>query len=190
MKTILIGDDKFKVKEAKTQEEKSKGLMGVKELADDEGMLFYFEEPQEVSFWMKDTEIPLNIIFINEDEEVISVAKGVPYDETPHIEKDVKWVLELNENSGVQKGDDVDLDPDEDDSKFVMKMLAPDGTVQFKLQGGERIFSRKNTRILIKQAKKAYKSKSDSDYKRLGRSVFKYLNIQDNREPEYVSLEK
>jgi hypothetical protein len=39
-----------------------------------------------------------------------------------------------------------------------MKVLAPDGSTQMKLQGGERIFSRKNTKILIKQAKKAYNS--------------------------------
>lgn len=191
MKTIKIAGDEYKVREAKTSEEKAKGLMGVKKLADDEGMLFYFDNPQKVSFWMKDTEIPLDIIFINEDEEVISVAKGKPHDETPLIENDVKWVLELNANSGVRKGDDVDINPENDlDKEFNMKMLAPDGSVQFRLKGGERIFSRKNTRVMIKQAKKAYKSKSDSDYKRLGKSVFKYLDIQDGREPEYVSLDK
>lgn len=57
-----------------------------------------------------------------------------------------------------------------------------------ELEGGERIFSRKNTKVLIKQAKKANNSKSDSDYKRLGKSMFKYLKIQDNNEPEFVEL--
>jgi len=39
-------------------------------------MLFVFEEPKHVDFWMKDTLIPLDIIFIDSDEKVISVAKG------------------------------------------------------------------------------------------------------------------
>jgi len=58
-----------------------------------------------------------------------------------------------------------------------MKIIGSDGNVQGIIQGGERIFSRKNTKVLIRQAKKAYASKSDSDYKRLGKSMFKYLKI-------------
>jgi len=57
-----------------------------------------------------------------------------------------------------------------------MKVLAPDGSVQMGLKGGERIFSRANTKVLIRQAKKAYQSKTDSDYKRLGKSLFKFLS--------------
>ena len=56
-----------------------------------------------------------------------------------------------------------------------MHVIGSDGTSQFELLGGERIFSRPNTRILVKGARRAYKSKKDSDYKRLGKQVFKYL---------------
>jgi len=69
-----------------------------------------------------------------------------------------------------------------------MKVIGSDGTVQMELEGGERIFSRKNTRTLIKMAKRAEASKSDTDYKKLGNKIFKFINIQDNREPEYVEL--
>jgi len=69
-----------------------------------------------------------------------------------------------------------------------MKVLAPDGSTQMNLKGGERIVSRKETKVLIRQAKKAYDSKSDSDYKRLGKYMFKVLNKQDSRDPEYVQL--
>ena len=68
---ISINKKVYNVKVAQTEEEMEKGLQGVKALKDDEGMLFVFPESQEVSFWMKDTDIPLDIIFINEDLEVI-----------------------------------------------------------------------------------------------------------------------
>ena len=67
-----------------------------------------------------------------------------------------------------------------------MKVLAPDGSDQYELWGGERIFSRKNTRILLKKAKKANETKDDKDYKALGKYMFKVLKGQDSREPEYV----
>ena len=67
-----------------------------------------------------------------------------------------------------------------------MKVLFPDGSEQMPLFGGERIFSRKNTKVLIKKAKKADLSKSDTDYKSLGKYMFKCIKIQDERTPEYV----
>jgi hypothetical protein len=54
------------------------------------------------------------------------------------------------------------------------------------LEGGERIVSRKETKVLIKKALKANASKEDKDYKALGKYIFKVLKGQDNREPEYV----
>jgi len=147
---ILIGDKAYKVKEAKTQEERAKGLSGIKSLPKDEGMLFYLDNPNP-SFWMKDTLIPLDIVFINSDNEVISVASGKPNDETPITESNVKYVLEVNANSGIQEGDDLEFITDDD------KMLVLDskGEVQMELEGGERIFSRRSTKVLIKKAKKA-----------------------------------
>ena len=67
---IEIGDKKYNVEVAQTDEEKTKGLQGKKELAEDEGMLFIYDEPQTVGFWMQDTDIPLDIVFIDEDFEV------------------------------------------------------------------------------------------------------------------------
>lgn len=137
---------------------------------------------------MKDTEIPLDIIFIDEDLEVLSIYKGQPNNQDIVEEDNVKYVLELNINSGVSVGDEVELEDEDDDEVGKMIVLASNGETQMELEGGERIFSRKNTKILIKQAKKADVSKSDSDYKRLGKSMFKYLKIQDGNDPEYVEL--
>lgn len=181
---IEIGGKEYNVTCARTEEERIKGLQGVTELKDDEGMLFFFEEPQTVGFWMKDTKVPLDIIFISEDMEVISVYQGEPENENIAEEDNVKFVLEVNQGSGIEEGDELDIEEDEELPK--MKVIAPDGSTQMELEGGERIFSRKNTRTLIRMAKRASKSKEDKDYKALGKKMFTYLKQQDEREPEYV----
>lgn len=182
MTNIHIGNKEYKVQEAHTEEEKEKGLQGVSSLPEDQGMLFFFEEPQEVSMWMKDTLIPLDIIFINEDNEVVKVAQGEPNDETPIIAQDTLYVLEVNKNSGVKEGDELEIQ----DEGPVMKVLAQDGSSQMDLWGGERIFSRKNTVVLIRKAKKAALTNSDKDIKALGRYMFKCIKGQDERPNEYV----
>ena len=193
-KVIEINGKEYKVELAVTEEEKEKGLQGRKELAENEGMLFVYDEPQEVSYWMEDTDLPLDIIFIDEYGEIISIAKGEPNTEDVHTEKDVKYVLELNQNSGVKEGSDVDLseiedysveDEDEDEANG-MVLLDENGNIQMPVEGGERIFSRPHTKILVRLAKKAYKSKSEKDYKALGKKLFKILEIQNNQAPEYV----
>lgn len=187
---IEIGDKEYNVEVARTEEEKIKGLQEKESLGENEGMLFIYDEPQELAFWMRDTAIPLDIVFIDEDGEVISVQQGQPYDETLLEEDGVMYVLEVNQNSGIQPGDELDIEEDDDDKQPVMKVLAPDGSTQMELEGGERIFSRKNTKTLIKMAKRAYSSELDKDYKALGKKVFKYLHIQDTNTPEYVDTPK
>lgn len=184
---VIVRNKKYKVFIAKTEEQKERGLSTVDELPDDEGMLFPYDPPEDVSFWMHNTKIPLDIIFINDDLEVISIAKGKPMDETPITEKDVAYVLELNQNSGVQVGDEVDIDEGDTTDKITMKVLAPDGSTQMELKGGERIVSRRETKILLKKAIKANLSQEDKDYKALGKYIFKVLKKQDEREPEYVN---
>ena len=145
---------------------------------------------------MKDCTIPLDIIFINEDCEVISTITAKPNDPTIIEEDDVKYVLEVNANSLIRVGDEVDFEEedvtdeeiDEDSEEETMKVLGPNAEIQMELVGGERIFSRKNTKILLNLAKKAYKSKSETDYRILGRKVFKFLDIQDSNNPEYVEV--
>lgn len=183
---ILIGDKEYKVKEAKTQEERAKGLSGIKTLPKDEGMLFYLDDSSP-SFWMKDTLIPLDIIFIGEDNKVISVHKGKPNDKTPISENNVKYVLEVNTNSNINKGDELEFVTDNDK----MLVLDSDGNTQMELEGGERIFSRRSTKVLIKKAKKAKSVENDKEKyknacKSLGKYLFKELTAQENRDPEYV----
>lgn len=211
---VQIGDKTYNLLVAETEEEKERGLMNVIEMDPNEGMLFdYSDDPQaSISFWMKDTEIPLDIVFINQDGIVISVKQGTPLSEEPITEDSefVSCVIELNINSGVKPGDKTDLfeelaseeAPEEEPMEEVddeseedeypdlpvnrLHVYGPDGDVQAYLQGGERIFSRHSTKVIIRKAKKCYMTKDDKDYKDLGRYVFGEMHRQDNRDPEYV----
>ena len=193
---ILIGDKEYHVKVAYTDEEKSIGLSKTKKLPKDEGMLFVYDEVQdEVYYTMEDTTIPLDIIFIDGEGCVISVNKCEALQKEPIYGEDVLYVLEVNAGSGIRKGDELEeIDSDneltEDDKKEISKskmlVLDEEGNVQFKLEGGERIFSRINTKSLIKAALRAFHSDSDQDYKRVGRLIFRYLDRQDSNTPEYV----
>lgn len=186
---ITIGDQKYKVEIADTPEKQEKGLMGRDSLPKDQGMLFVYEEPTDVKYWMKDTSIPLDIIFIDDDLEVISVKKGEPMSEKFIEENDVQYVLEVNKDSGIEEGDQLVFE-DSDDNEYSMHVLFADGSPQMNLRGGERIVSRRETKILIKKAKKADTLKTDGAYRALGNYIFKVLKRQDNREPEYVDSPK
>lgn len=188
---IIINDKEYNLLYAKTEEEKENGLKDVEEMADNEGMFFdYRDDPQEeISFWMQDTTIPLDIIFVGKDDVVLSVQKGIPLTEDYLTEHNVYYVIELNEDSGVKPGNEVEIEEESDLTdlpKNQLLVLNEDGTVQFTLQGAERIFSRISSRVIIRKAKKAHKTKSDTDYKALGRYVFGELDRQESRPEEYV----
>ena len=185
---LKIGDKSYKVKVAQTTEEQENGLQGVTDLPKDEGMLFVFDEPQEISMWMKDTLIPLDIVFIDAELIVISSYTGVPGSESLMTEQNVAFVLEVNSNSGIMKGDEVEFSPNSKVKSDKMIVLNDDGTPQMELAGGERIFSRVSTKTLIKKAKKAADLQTDEAYKALSKYLFKELEAQDNRDAEYVEL--
>ena len=190
---VEVGDKVYKCKVVKTEEDRRKGLQGVEHLPIDEGMLFVWNDEDTREMWMKDCSLELDIIGINEEEEVNTVIKALPNDETLLSFPNAKYILEVNSGSGIIEGDEFDIDDSDDLDKYVMKVLAPDGSTQFMLQGGERIFSRISSRKLIKWAKKAEAIKSDSKKfdsycKRVGKIMFKELYAQDHRDPEYVKV--
>ena len=74
----------FKVEVARTPEEQARGLMFRTSLPDFGGMIFPMVPPREASFWMKDTVIPLDMIFIRSDGTIARIAANtIPYDLTP-----------------------------------------------------------------------------------------------------------
>lgn len=78
------GRVKFVVEIADNDLTRTKGLMYRKALAPDRGMLFDFKSPRDVAFWMHNTYIPLDLIFIRRDGRVLSIARNAnPMDDTP-----------------------------------------------------------------------------------------------------------
>lgn len=82
--TTKQGERHFTVEMALSPEEQQRGLMFRDQLDNDKGMLFLFDSMRELTFWMKNTRIPLDIIFVAKDGEIVHVhANAKPYDETP-----------------------------------------------------------------------------------------------------------
>jgi uncharacterized membrane protein (UPF0127 family) len=102
-----------RVELARTSAEHERGLMFRKSLAADEGMLFVFPETSEHAFWMKNTLIRLDMIFIGEDHSILGlVERAEPMTTTPRsIGVPCRYVLEVNggwsASEGVRKGDRV-----------------------------------------------------------------------------------
>jgi uncharacterized protein len=78
----------FKVWIADDNERRARGLMFVKQLADNEGMLFVYEEAQRISMWMKNTFISLDMVFIAADGKVINVAENTQPQSLTTVESD------------------------------------------------------------------------------------------------------
>ncbi len=106
-----LGEARFAVTVADTMAERSRGLMFVEDMPLMEGMLFVYRQPQSVSFWMRNTLIPLDMIFVGADGVVDNIhAMAEPLNETPIFGgSDIQFVLEVNgglaERLGLQAGD-------------------------------------------------------------------------------------
>jgi len=103
----------FSVEMATTEQEKETGLMYRKELADGKGMLFDFSPEQQVSMWMKNTYIPLDMIFIRADGRILRIAENTEPQSTKIISSGglAKGVLEViggtAKKYGIAPGDKV-----------------------------------------------------------------------------------
>jgi len=114
--TFLSGGKMIKkidVEIAENEAERAKGLMYRPYLPDSVGMLFIFQTVQPQSFWMKNTQIPLDIIYVGPDKKIVSIQKNArPYSEEslPSL-GDVQYVVEVNagytELHGIEVGDSI-----------------------------------------------------------------------------------
>jgi uncharacterized membrane protein (UPF0127 family) len=100
---------------ADTPEKRNRGLMDRRSLPDSTGMLFIFDRAGQQNFWMKNTYIPLDIIFVNGDKRIVKIHKyAAPHsiDSYPS-EKDAQYVVEVNggftDQHNIQEGDRISL---------------------------------------------------------------------------------
>ena len=104
---------RFTVELARTEEEQATGLMNRSSLAPDHGMIFPFEPPRDASFWMKNTLIPLDMIFVRADGSIANIeANTVPLSLQPvYSDGPVAAVLEIaggrSAELGIKAGDKV-----------------------------------------------------------------------------------
>lgn len=112
--TTAAGTHAFKVELAATPAEQEHGLMFRTTMGADEGMIFPMNPPRRAAFWMHNTVMGLDIIFVGADHKVLNIAaNAVPYDETPLPSAGAAaGVLELNAGRaaqiGLKPGDSVD----------------------------------------------------------------------------------
>ncbi|MEK6935011.1 MAG: DUF192 domain-containing protein [Nanoarchaeota archaeon] len=112
---VKINNKKINVEIADEDDERAEGLMNREKLGKNSGMLFTYDDSKGRNFWMKNTLIPLDMIFIDEDLVIKKIRYAVPCKEDPcelyDSEVPVKYVLEVNGNytkeNDINEGDSI-----------------------------------------------------------------------------------
>ena len=115
---VSINDQSFVVALANTDNTRAMGLMYVEQMANDEGMLFIFPDTQRRAFWMKNTLIPLDILYFDQNRKLVSISENTPpckntTTRCPNYPsaKPAKYVLEINaglsQKHGFKVGDEL-----------------------------------------------------------------------------------
>lgn len=115
---MVLNGERFSVELAETREKQALGLMFRDHLEDDHGMLFLFPSEAPRSFWMKNTRIPLDILYFDQDLALVSAAENARPCRTEYCpgypsEGPAMYVLELNAGKAreldLRKGDRLEL---------------------------------------------------------------------------------
>jgi uncharacterized membrane protein (UPF0127 family) len=111
---LQIGNTLFTLEIADTDETRTKGLMFRKSMPADRGMIFVFDREEMQSFWMKNTLIPLDILYINSAGKIVSISNMFPHDLSGVMsEAPALFAIELNEGAadkaGVKPGDTLEV---------------------------------------------------------------------------------
>ncbi|MEM7672589.1 MAG: DUF192 domain-containing protein [Verrucomicrobiota bacterium] len=112
---LKVGEKEISVQVVLAEAERHKGLMYRESLPEDSGMLFVFEAPRQLSFWMKNTKIPLDIAYLHPDGLIAEIYPMYPYntDSVPSISRQLSMALEMDQGwfreNGIVPGDRIDL---------------------------------------------------------------------------------
>jgi uncharacterized membrane protein (UPF0127 family) len=114
---VRIGGAEFRIEVARSEEEKARGLMHRRSLGEREGMIFVYAADEHLSFWMKNTSLPLTLVFLSRDGEILQIEQLKPLSLKPVTsERAARYALELPAGSlqglGVGPGDRVLLPAD------------------------------------------------------------------------------
>ena len=107
---LAIGETSYELLVADTPAQQIQGLSGHPGLKENEGMLFIFSDSEERSFWMKDMNFPLDIIWIDETKRVAGFVENATPESFPEMfnsEVPVQYVLEVNAGDVAKKGIEV-----------------------------------------------------------------------------------
>ncbi|MCX7026061.1 MAG: DUF192 domain-containing protein [Spirochaetes bacterium] len=112
--TLKSGSVQVQVEVARTEIERNRGLMFRKDLKAGKGMLFDFAADQRVSFWMKNTSIPLSVAYLGSDGSILQILDLRPFSEEPRpSERSVRYALEVPQSwftqVGLKEGDKFDI---------------------------------------------------------------------------------
>lgn len=114
--TVVINSHKINIEIATTSQEKARGLCCRDSLPENSGMLFVYDTPGLYSFWMKDTQVPLDMYWINEDKKIVHIEHNVSPDSYPRqyvSENPAKYILETNagyaRRHGISVGNKVEI---------------------------------------------------------------------------------
>lgn len=97
---FTVGGKALRIQVVVLDAEMRRGLMGRKDLGADDGMVFVYPAPQQMSFWMKNTPTPLDIGFFKADGTLGEVYPLYPYDETSVLSKGEDYTMALEVNQG------------------------------------------------------------------------------------------
>lgn len=104
-RTLTIGENKLIVEVASTPQTRETGLMNRFSLQQDHGMLFIFETPQPLAFWMKNTYIPLSVAFVDRTGRILNIEDMRPQDESTHWSKGpALYAIEMRQGWFAAKG--------------------------------------------------------------------------------------
>ena len=113
---LTIKGKTIKAEVARTEKEKARGLMFRERMGKDEGMLFVYEREGRLSFWMKNTRLPLSIAFIDKGGRIVDIQDMEPFNLATHTSAyPARYALEMNRGwfagKGIKVGDLVKIPP-------------------------------------------------------------------------------